>query len=104
MDNGLARTRKLVACRLSYFVHFTITSVIIIYRMLLLIAPMGWSSWNAWGGHQSVEIMKETGDLLVTLGLADLGYKHVDLDGGWYNFNGHLNASGYPQTGWDMKG
>ena len=48
--------------------------------------------------------MKATGDAIVRLGLHELGYVHVDLDGGWYNFNGKLNASGFPHTGWDMRG
>lgn len=65
---------------------------------------MGWSSWNAYGGHQSTALLKTTGDAIVTLGLDKLGYKHIDLDGGWFNFNGHLNASGYPSTSWNMRG
>ena len=49
--------------------------------------------------------MKEAGDLLVKYGLDKLGYTHVDMDGGWFNFaRGHLNASGYPSDPWTKDG
>ena len=35
--------------------------------------------------------MKESGDLLVKYGLDKLGYVHVDMDGGWFNFVGILD-------------
>ena len=38
-------------------------------------------------------------------GLDKLGYVHVDMDGGWFNFaRGHLNASGYPHDPWEKDG
>jgi hypothetical protein len=72
MDNGLARKPPMYVIRADLLKHFIFFSTL-----------RGWSSWNAWGGHQSADIMTDTGDLLVELGLADLGYTHVDMDGGW---------------------
>ena len=78
--------------------------------------PMGWSSWNQFGGHQSAALLTSTADALVSTGLAALGYTQcvlralllallllpdpspvgsVDMDGGWNSFKS-LNASGYP--------
>ena len=77
MDNGLART-----------------------------PPMGWSSWNCFGGGQSMERMLSVADAVVATGLRDLGYTDLALDGGWDNFaGGGLNASGFPlqPAGWDMR-
>eukprot|EP00729_Bicosta_minor_P001078 gene1078-4896_t len=71
---------------------------------LAITPPMGWSSWNAYGGHQSADELKQTADLLEAKGLKELGYVHVDMDGGWKDFRKPNNASGYPTTSWDMKG
>ena len=47
----------------------------------------------------------ELASALVSTGLASLGYIHLGIDGGWYNFDKDgLNASGYPTApaGWDF--
>ena len=64
--------------------------------------PMGWSSWNAYGGHQSEQMMRDAGDQLVAKGLAKLGYTSVDMDGGWMNFNKHGIKKG-DKGPWDMR-
>ena len=44
--------------------------------------PMGWSSWNAFGGKQSPDEMMAAATSLISLGLDKLGYTKVDIDGG----------------------
>ena len=39
--------------------------------------PMGWSSWNGYGGPTTPDIIKATADALDKLGLRALGYTHV---------------------------
>ena len=63
---------------------------------------MGWSSWNAFGGHQSPDITLDAARALVALGLDKLGYVRVDIDGGWYDFNKPLGPYG-PATPWPMR-
>merc|ERR1712070_253444 len=68
--------------------------------------PMGWSSWNAFGGHQSQKMMLSTAQAIIHTGLRDLGYTFLSVDGGWDRFDrGGLNASGYPEQpgGWDFR-
>ena len=57
-----------------------------------LTPPLGWRSYNAFGGAPTQAIMESTMDAMVdrsrTVGgkptsLLDLGYAHVGLDGGW---------------------
>jgi hypothetical protein len=54
--------------------------------------PLGWRSYNAFGGTPTQAIMESTMDAMVDrsrnvsgvpTSLLDLGYKHVGLDGGW---------------------
>lgn len=54
--------------------------------------PMGWRSWNTFGGDVDQQLMEDTMDLLVARGrtidgvptsLCDLGYCDVGLDDGW---------------------
>ena len=66
---------------------------------------MGWSSWNAFGGHQSQENMVAAAHAVITLGLRDLGYVNLAVDGGWRNFQrGGPPASGSAgPAGWDFR-
>ena len=73
---------------------------------LARLPPMGWSSWNAFGGGNSMARMQGVADALVATGLRDLGYTNVALDGGWFDFaGGGLNSSGFPimPADWDIK-
>jgi alpha-galactosidase len=45
---------------------------------------MGWNSWNAFGSKNNEILTKAMADLIVDLGLADLGYEYVVLDDGCY--------------------
>lgn len=52
---------------------------------------MGWSSWNSYRVNISDEIIRAAADSLITKGLADLGYRHVNIDDGWF---GGVNGDG----------
>jgi alpha-galactosidase len=45
---------------------------------------MGWNSWNAFGSKNNEVLTKAMADVIVNLGLADLGYEYVVLDDGCY--------------------
>lgn len=46
--------------------------------------PMGWNPYNAFGLDYGEEDVLAQADLLLKLGLADLGYRYVNVDDGWW--------------------
>lgn len=48
-----------------------------------LTPPMGWSSWNLFRHRISEELIKEIADAMVASGLADCGYRYVNIDDCW---------------------
>lgn len=48
---------------------------------------MGWNSWNHFYCEISEEIIRETADALINTGLAQLGYKYVNIDDCWAELN-----------------
>lgn len=49
--------------------------------------PMGWNSWNHFSCHINEKLIRETADAMVSTGLADLGYKYINLDDCWAELN-----------------
>ena len=45
--------------------------------------PMGWSSWNTFRNHIDQDMIMEIAEAMVNSGLADAGYKYVNLDDCW---------------------
>ncbi|OLF16290.1 hypothetical protein BU204_17010 [Actinophytocola xanthii] len=45
--------------------------------------PMGFNNWNAFGCDVSEALIRETADVLVSSGLAELGYEYVNIDDCW---------------------
>lgn len=45
--------------------------------------PMGWNDWNAFGCDVDEQLVEQTADYLVSSGLADVGYRYVDIDDCW---------------------
>ena len=45
--------------------------------------PMGWSSWNTFRNHIDQDLIMETAQAMVDSGLADAGYKYINLDDCW---------------------
>ena len=57
-----------------------------------LTPPLGWRSYNAFGGRPTQAIMEKAMEMMVDrnrtvagkpTSLLDLGYNHIGLDGGW---------------------
>lgn len=46
-------------------------------------APMGWSSWNRFGGDVNQNLVKATADAIAANGMKDAGYQYVNIDDGW---------------------
>ena len=45
--------------------------------------PMGWNSWNTFACDINENMVREMAEKVVELGLADLGYKYINLDDCW---------------------
>jgi len=45
--------------------------------------PMGWNSWNHFGCSVSADLVERTADALTADGLAELGYRSLDIDDCW---------------------
>ena len=45
--------------------------------------PMGWNTWNTFGGNINEDLIKETADKLASSGLKDLGYEYLVIDDCW---------------------
>jgi alpha-galactosidase len=50
---------------------------------LALTPPMGWNSWNVWGGTVDDAKVRAATDALVASGLAAQGYTYVNIDDAW---------------------
>lgn len=51
--------------------------------MLAPTPPMGWNSWNTFGGRIDAQVVRETADAFVETGLKDAGYRYVVIDDIW---------------------
>ncbi len=52
-------------------------------HMLALTPPLGWNSWNVWGGIVDAAKVRAAADGLVSSGLAAQGYQYVNIDDAW---------------------
>jgi alpha-galactosidase len=50
---------------------------------LALTPPMGWNSWNVWGGSVDDAKVRAAADAMVKSGLAAHGYQFINIDDGW---------------------
>ena len=63
---------------------------------------MGWSSWNTFGVNISENIIKGQADAMVSKGLKDVGFDHINIDDGYFGgrdkTDGHLliHATRFP--------
>ncbi|KAI5057567.1 hypothetical protein GOP47_0027582 [Adiantum capillus-veneris] len=59
--------------------------------------PMGWNSWNHYGCSITETLVQQTADTIVASGLADLGYRYINVDDCWAQWrrdsNGYLAAN-----------
>jgi alpha-galactosidase len=51
--------------------------------MLAQTPPLGWNSWNTFGGEIHEDLIRETADAFVREGLRDLGYEYIVIDDLW---------------------
>ncbi len=51
--------------------------------MVVHTPPLGWNSWNTFGEEINETVIKESADMLISTGLAALGYRYVVLDDCW---------------------
>ena len=61
---------------------------------LALTPPLGWNSWNVWGGSVDDAKVRAAADAMVTSGLAAHGYQYINVDDGW---EGARDANGVLQ-------
>ena len=47
------------------------------------VPAMGWNTWNKFACDISEDLIKQTADKIVELGLDKVGYKYVNLDDCW---------------------
>jgi alpha-galactosidase len=70
-----------------------------------LTPPMGWNSWNCWGGAVSEEKVLQAAHALVDLGLDRHGWSYINIDDGWQGVRGtELNSIQPNQKFRDMAG
>lgn len=50
---------------------------------LTLTPPLGWNSWNVWGGSVDDAKVRAAADAMVSSGLAGVGFQYVNIDDGW---------------------
>jgi len=51
--------------------------------MLAQTPPLGWNSWNTFGGEIHEDLIRETADAFVREGLKDAGYEYIVIDDLW---------------------
>jgi len=54
-------------------------------ELLALTPPMGWNHWYAHYGRITDRMMREAADVMISSGMADVGYQYVNIDDCWMN-------------------
>lgn len=69
----------------SVFTHRGLNSnkVLALDNGLALTPPMGWSSWNCFGGDINEAKIKEIADAMISSGMKDAGYEYINIDDMW---------------------
>ena len=61
------------------------TVSLVVGPTIALTPPMGWNSWNVFGGGVDAAKVRAAADAMVTSGLADHGWNYVNIDDFWQN-------------------
>ena len=61
---------------------------IVIGDKIALTPPMGWNSWNCWGGQVSQDQVLRSAKALVAAGLDRHGWTYINIDDGWQGQRG----------------
>ncbi len=59
------------------------TKTLALNNGLGLTPQMGWNSWNKFACNINENLIKQTADKIVEMGLDKLGYKYVNIDDCW---------------------
>ncbi len=72
---------------------------------LALTPPLGWNSWNVWGGNVTADHVRAAADGMVASGLAAQGYTYINIDDAWEaGWHKGPNGSNDPNAGRDANG
>jgi alpha-galactosidase len=72
---------------------------------LALTPPLGWNSWNVWGGNVTADHVRAAADGMVASGLAAQGYTYVNIDDAWEaGWHKGSNGSNDANAGRDANG
>jgi alpha-galactosidase len=72
---------------------------------LALTPPLGWNSWNVWGGNVTAEHVRAAADGMVSSGLAAQGYTYINIDDAWEaGWRKGENGRNEPKLGRDANG
>jgi alpha-galactosidase len=72
---------------------------------ICLTPPMGWNSWNCWGGAVSQDKVLASARMMVAKGLRDHGWTYINIDDGWQGVRGGAFNAIQPNSKFpDMKG
>ena len=52
---------------------------------------MGWNSWNSFACDINEQLIRDTADAMVRLGLKDAGYQYVNIDDCWHGKRDNLS-------------
>ena len=78
---------------------------IVVGETIALTPPMGWNSWNHYGGRVTQEIVLENARAMASSGLIDHGWTYVNMDDTWQGARGGpFNAIQGNEKFPDMKG
>ena len=69
-----------------------------------VVPPMGWNSWNTFGGRINEEIVLGIADAMVTSGMKDVGYEYVVIDDCWQLGRKKSVISNLETNGRDARG
>lgn len=61
---------------------------VIVGEQIALTPPMGWNSWNCWGGKVSQEKALRSAQALKAAGLDQHGWSYINIDDGWQGKRG----------------
>ena len=61
---------------------------IVVGDQVCLTPPMGWNSWNCWGGSVSQDKVLSSATAMVEKGLSQHGWSYVNIDDGWQGVRG----------------
>ncbi len=71
---------------------------IVVGDRIALTPPMGWNSWNCWGGSVSQEKVAGSARALVEKGLRDHGWTYINVDDGWQGTRGGPHGAIEPNS------